>query len=234
VSSTDRYRCGKRLWSAAEESLLIARYPHESTATLARELRRTVLAVYGKVALLGLRKSAEYLASPDACRLRRGDEVGKAYRFKKGHTPANKGTRRPGCAPGRMAETQFRQGERSGRAARLYKPIGSESVSKDGYVMRKVNGDLPFHRRWRFVHRLVWEEANGPVPKGHAIVFRNGDKRDTRLENLECISRKELMARNTVHNLPKPLVETIRQLGSLNRQIRQRSSNGEEQDQRPA
>jgi hypothetical protein len=148
--------------------------------------------------------------------------------------PANKGLRRPGWAPGRMKETQFKKGERRGVAVRLYRPIGTERISKDGYLERKVNDDLPLQRWWRAVHLLVWEAAHGRVPKGHAIVFRNGDKRDIRLDNLQCISRRELMARNTVHNLPKPLAETIQLLGALNRQIRRRTRVHEEQDRRPA
>ena len=233
--TTDRYRAGKRLWNAADDALLVARYPHESTSTLARELRRSVPATYNRARFLGLAKSPEYLASADACRLRRGDNVGAASRFKKGHVPANKGTRRPGWAPGRMRETQFKKGERRGVAVTLYKPIGAERVSKDGYLERKVNDDLPLQRRWRAVHLVLWEATHGPVPKAHAIAFRNGDKRDIRLENLECISRRELMARNSVHTLPQPLRETVQLLGALNRQIRRRSRDGQEnQDQRPA
>jgi hypothetical protein len=230
----DRFRAGKRLWSRKDIALLRARYPHESTSEVARVLRRSLSAIYGRAQLLGLVKSAKYLASPAACRLRRGDNVGARFRFHKGHVPANKGLRRPGWAPGRMKETQFKKGERRGVAVRLYRPIGTERISKDGYLERKVNDDLPLQRWWRAVHLLVWEAAHGRVPKGHAIVFRNGDKRDIRLDNLQCISRRELMARNTVHNLPKPLAETIQLLGALNRQIRRRTRVHEEQDRRPA
>jgi hypothetical protein len=49
---------------------------------------------------MGLRKSAEYLAGPEACRLQRGDSVGARTRFSAGHVPANKGLRRPGYFPG--------------------------------------------------------------------------------------------------------------------------------------
>jgi len=58
---------------------------------------------------MGLTKSAAYLASPAACRLRKGDNVGAARRFRPGHVPANKGLRRPGWSTGRMAETQFKK-----------------------------------------------------------------------------------------------------------------------------
>lgn len=183
--------------------------------------------------MLGVKKSAAYLASPEACRLRRGDNVGAAYRFTPGHVPANKGLRRPGWFRGRMKETQFRKGERRGAAVELWKPIGTERISKDGYLERKVNDDLPRQRRWRAVHLLLWESTHGPVPKGHAIAFKNGDRTDIRLDNLECISRRELMSRNTVHNLPKPLAGAVQLLGALNRQIRRRA-HGSEQDQRLA
>jgi hypothetical protein len=223
----DRFRAGKRLWSATEEALLRSRYPHEPTPVTARALRRTVCATYNRAQLLGIEKSAAYLGSPDACRLRRGDNVGAQFRFKKGDVPANKGLRRPGWSPGRMKETQFKKGARNGVAVRLYKPIGTERISKDGYLERKVNDDLPLQARWRSVHLIVWEQEHGPLPKGHAVRFKNGDRTDIRLENLECITRRELMARNSVHNLPKPLVETIQLLGALNRQIRRRTANGE-------
>lgn len=230
----DRFRAGKRLWDDADDRALVARYPHEPTTTIARELRRSLTAIYARANLLGLTKSAEYLAGPAACRLRRGDNVGALSQFKQGHVPANKGLRRPGRGPGRMKETQFKKGERRGVAVRLYRPIGTERISKDGYRERKVNDDLPLQRRWRAVHLLLWEATHGPVPKGQAIAFRNGDRRDIRLENLERITRRELMARNTVHNLPKPLAETVQLLGALNRQIRRRDRSHEEQDKRPA
>lgn len=227
--TADRYRAGKRLWSRQEDALLRKRYPFEPTKTLAEKLRRTALAVSNRAGKLGLKKSEKYLASSDACRLRRGDNVGAEYRFPKGHVPANKGTRRPGWGPGRMKETQFKKGVRQGVAVKLYKPIGTERVSVDGYLERKINDDFPLQRRWRAVHLIVWEEANGPLPPSHAIAFKNGDKTDIRLDNLECITRGELMLRNTVHNLPKELASTIQLLGALNRQINKKGKKSREE-----
>lgn len=229
----DRFRAGKRLWSAADDAAMVARYPDEPTAALARALRRGLSAVYARADKLGLNKSAAYLASPASCRTNGRQGVGT--RFQPGQVPHNKGLRRPGWGPGRMKETQFKKGERQGVAVRLYKPIGTERLSKDGYLERKVNDGLPLQRRWRAVHLLMWEEANGPLPKGHAIAFLNGDKADLRLDNFECVSRAALMARNTVHNLPAPLAKTIQLLGALNRQIRKRTKDAsEEQDRRSA
>jgi hypothetical protein len=232
--AADQYRAGRRLWSAADDKALRLAYPETPTAALAKRLRRTPTAIYARADRLGLTKSAAYLAGPQACRLRRGDNVGAGTRFAAGHVPANKGLRRPGWFRGRMRETQFKRGERRGVALRLWKPIGTERVSKDGYLERKINNDLPLQRRWRAVHLILWESVHGPVPKSHAVAFRNGDKADIRLDNLELITRRALMARNTIHNLPEPLARTVQLLGALNRQIRRRTHGAAQQDRRSA
>jgi hypothetical protein len=222
-----------RAWLPDEDARLRALYPDTATVIVARRLGRSLSSTYQRARTLALYKSKAYLASPAACRLRRGDNVGARCRFQKGHVPANKGLRRPGFGPGRMKETQFKKGERRGVAAKLWKPIGTERISKDGYLERKINDDLPLQRRWRAVHLLLWESVNGPLPRAHAVAFKNGDKTDIRLDNLELITRRELMARNTVHNLPKPLAQTVQLLGALKRKINRRSRN-EEQDRRSA
>lgn len=223
-----RQSAQRQSWSDDQLSVLRARYPHEPTATLATAIGRSVRSVYQKARALGLAKSDVYLASPAACRLRRGDNVGAEYRFKPGQAPANKGLRRPGWAPGRMAETQFKKGERQGVAVRLYQPIGTERISRDGYLERKINDDMPLQRRWRAVHLLNWEAIHGPLPAGHALAFRDGDKSNTAPDNLELITRAELMRRNTRHNLPKELNDVIGLRAALTRQINKRTKHREQ------
>ncbi len=236
MTQRDRYRAGKRLWSAADDRWLRKRYPHESTQKLATELRRTLKAVYARAKNMGLHKTDEYLDSPAACRLRRGDNVGAKFRFQKGHVPANKGLRRPGYAPGRMKETQFKKGQRNGVAAQRYMPVGSTRVIVDsggkGYLYRKIadTPNVPWTRNWIPEHRRVWEEANGPIPRGHVLAFLNGDRTDIGLWNLECVSRREWMARHTIHTLPPELKNTIQLLGALHRQIHKREKANEKQD----
>jgi hypothetical protein len=213
------YRAGRRIWTPAEDAVMRARYPHETTAAVALALNRTAYAINARADTLGLHKSAAYLTSPAAYRLRRGDHVGAAFRFTKGQAPANKGLRRPGWGPGRMKQTQFK----AGHGGTNTMPIGSTRLC-DGYIYRKISA-IPgvWTRNWKLDHFLVWETAHGPVPSGHALAFKNGDQTDVRLANLECITRRELMARNSVHTLPKPLAETIQLLGAITRQIRRRT-----------
>lgn len=214
---------GRRLWTSADEATLRDLYPSLSTVVVAARMRRTVSAINGRAEKLGLRKTPEYLASPAACRLRREDNPGIAYRFPKGHVPMNKGVRRPGWGPGRMKETQFKKGQRTGAANSNWRPVGTEVVDDEGYRKRKIADDpVPSRRNWKFVHVLVWEAAHGPVPAGHTIAFKNGNNAEIRLDNLECISRGQLMARNTVHNLPKPVAQVVQLRGQLHRMIRRR------------
>ncbi len=96
-----RYRAGKRLWNPEEDRALRTLYPDTPTARLAHQLRRTVRALYVRARMLGVEKSAAYLASPYACHIRRGAAFhpGRATQFKPGQVPANKGVRRPGWLP---------------------------------------------------------------------------------------------------------------------------------------
>jgi hypothetical protein len=216
----------RRFWQDWELNILRTQYPDTATKALSRSIGRSESAVYGRAAIMGLKKSESYLAGPDACRLRRGDNVGAANRFRPGHVPANKGLRRPGWSPGRMAETQFKPGARP----HTWRPIGSTRLSKDGYLQRKVSDTGYPPKDWVGVHILMWKEAYGAVPKGFAVAFKDRNKTNIRLDNFELVSRQELMRRNTIHNYPPELADVIRLGASLKRQIRKID---EEQNHRP-
>ncbi len=216
-----------RPWTPAQLARLRADYADRPTAQLARSIRRPISSVYGKAAALGLHKSAAYLAGPHACRLRSGENIGAAYRFQKGHVPANKGLRRPGWAPGRMAQTQFQRGHFPVNRDPDYYVLGALRVNSDGYIDMRIS----FAKGacgWRSLHRILWEDAHGPVPPSHVVAFKNGDSLDCELRNLELITRAENMRCNTIHNLPQPLKDTIQLLGALKRRLH------EKQDRRSA
>lgn len=227
----DRSVSMRKRWLPEEDDAIRRRYPDEKTDAIARDLGRPLQSIYRRARQLGVDKSEAYLASPAACRLRRGDNVGIAYRFKPGQVPPNKGLRgRRGYAPGRMAETQFKKGK-----SRNKMPLFSTRLV-DGYVYVKVAevSYVPYTVNWKPLHILMWERANGrPLPDGHVLAFKNHDRLDVRLENLELLTRRDNMARNTVHNLPPELKQSVQLLGALNRKINRRSRR-EEQARRSA
>jgi hypothetical protein len=200
-----------KLWSWEEVQELKAVYPHMRTPDIAIAFGRTRTMISNKALGLGLRKTAAFLSAQGA----RLTIVGMAHRFRKGQVSHNKGLRRPGWAPGRMAETQFKKGVRAGVALQNYKPIGSERVSAYGIIERKINDAS----RWKPVHHIVWEDANGPIAEGHIVIFKDGNLRNIDIANLEMISRAENMRRNTCHRYPKEIALAIQLRGALNRRI---------------
>lgn len=118
---------------------------------------------------------------------RKGWSTGRSGRFEKGRTPANKGRTMPFNA--NSARTQFKTGHRGGRAEALYKPVGSERLSRDGYLERKIHDGLPLQSRWRAVHLIRWEEVNGPIPESHCLKCLDGDRANTEPSNWVVLPR---------------------------------------------
>jgi len=210
-------------WTAEQLQALRDGYPHQKTDAVAIAVGKTVSQTYQKAATMGLKKTPEYLASPDACRLRRGINPGVQHRFKPGQAVWNKGTHF--TAGGRSAETRFK----SGQMPHNTHPIGSYRITKDGTLQRKISNDKGNNSvRWRGVHELVWVEVNGPLPPKHIVVFKPG-MRTSELaqitpDKVECITLTENMKRNTVHNLPKELALIVQLKGALQRQINAKQS----------
>lgn len=72
-------------------------------------------------------------------------------------------------------------------------PVGHE-LWRNGYLMVKVTDDanIPCRKRWQFKQILMWEQHHKKkVPKGHIVIFKNGDNTDFKIENLLMISRKQ-------------------------------------------
>lgn len=215
----------RRHWTPEELALLRQHYPDMTGPECARLLGRSVLSVYGQANTLGLRKSAAFWASDRTGRVQRGlqDPRMRAYQFKPGHATWNKG--KPGSTghhPNTQAN-QFKPG-RAPQEARNYLPIGSERLNHDGVLERKISDDTSIYpaRRWTPVHRLVWEAAHGPVPRGHVVVFKPGQRTivaaEITIDRLDCITRQELAKRNSVHNRPE-LVPLYRLKASITRQV---------------
>jgi hypothetical protein len=190
-------------------------YADMPSKTLAEWLGRSESGISGLAHKLGVFKSPEYFSTNPGC-------------YPRGHVPANKGLRRPGYAPGRMAQTQFKRGERSGFAEDNWKSVGTIVADPEGFlrikIAERVNGKpIGWDKSiWPLLHHQVWERHHGPIPPGHKIAFKDGDRRNTAIENLEILTHAEMMARNTIHNLPRELKDVIHLTGKIKQVLRRR------------
>jgi hypothetical protein len=125
-------------------------------------------------------------ANLHSLRKRQGWKTGRTGRFSSGNQPFNKGQPHP--TRGRMAETQFKKGQLPHNT----RHVGHERVNSDGYVeisIAETNPHTGFERRYVHKHRLLWEQANGPVPAGHALKCLDGNKQNCDPSNWEAIHR---------------------------------------------
>ena len=139
-------------------------------------------------------------------------KAGSGTRFTKGQKSWNEGTKgvmKPNSGNFPKGNTPHNTRQDGDLSARR------DSKTKRYYLHRRVAVGV-----WRMEHVLIWEATHGPVPKGMVIAFKDGNTAHLKIENLELVSRGDLMRRNTIHRLPEDLKEFIRQLMSFNIQLR--------------
>jgi len=124
----------------------------------------------------------------------------KNFGFKKGYTPSNK------------------------------LPLGSERYEKSGFLIRKIQDTGDYYQDWRYVHHLIWREAGREIPPGYFLFFKDGDKTNLELKNLELVSKSELFKRlRDIY--PTEFYMLVRDLNKLSKEIEQRKKEeGEKQE----
>lgn len=203
MSDLDPLRNMGKPWSNDDIQTLRRLYPDTPGQTLARIFGRDRISIRNAARRHSLRKTADFMASGPG-------------QFRPGNRSWNQGMK--GLDTGGHAG-HFKPGQRPAS----WNPVGHERVSQCDILERKVTDTGVTRRDYRSVHSLVWEEHNGPIPAGHIVVFRDGDRRHFDIDNLELISRAENMRRNSIHQLPPELAELCRWRGVLTRKLNQRS-----------
>ncbi|MGN0488063.1 MAG: HNH endonuclease signature motif containing protein [Ruminococcus sp.] len=111
--------------------------------------------------------------------------------FLKGNTPWNKGKK------GWYAEGTKKTRFKKGHIPAQHREVGSERITKDGYIEIKVAEPS----KWKLKHIWVYEQHYGTVPKNCAVVFLDGNKQNTDISNLKLVTRSELLVMNRYHLL---------------------------------
>lgn len=104
-----------------------------------------------------------------------------------------------------------------------WRAVGADRVSKEGYLQRKIADTGVSRRDYVPVHHLIWRMHGRDIPPGYALCFVDGDKSNVDINNLELVSRAELMRRNSVHQLPKEAALAAQLVGCIRRQINRRT-----------
>lgn len=130
-------------------------------------------------AMIALCKRKAWLSGRDGC-------------FKPGHAPANKGTK----GVSKPNSGSFKKGHRPVN----WMPVGSERINGDGYLDVKIAEPNVWHAK----HRLMWEKKYGSIAKGMILTFKDSNKLNCSLENLELISRQEHVRRNKLQYSTAP------------------------------
>jgi len=114
----------------------------------------------------------------------RGIKNGLSKTFRCGMDPWNKGSKGI-CKPN---SGSFKKGNKPYN----YAEVGTELIKSDGYVYTKTAEP----NIWKQTHRLNYEKEHGKVPHGHVLIFLDGNKHNTELDNLELVTQSELLILN--------------------------------------
>ena len=109
---------------------------------------------------------------------------GLTGRFEKGHEPWTKGKHWKDYM---SEEAQANSRKTCFEHAYIpdnHLPVGTVRKTKDGYLLKKVQERGYQWDRWKLLHRLTWEEHNGPVPEGMMVGFRDGNSENCDISNL--------------------------------------------------
>lgn len=224
VAMPKRRSRNRHTWTIAEVEYIRDNYATMSAAAIAKHIGCAKSGVYGVAHRLGVYKDKQWIADTARELAQRPNHGGIATRFQPGHRPHSKGRRQAEYmtpeAIAKSAATRFKPGNKP----KNYRPVGSERISRDGYIEVKVKEGL---FGWALKHRIIWEEARGKVPKGYCLMFKDGNKLNCELDNLELVTMAERLDRVRISRYPEELRDLIRVKARLRREItKQRKKNG--------
>ena len=107
--------------------------------------------------------------------------TGRSGYFQKGNSPVNKGKKMSKESYEKCKNTMFKKGN----LPHNHKPVGSERLTKDGYIEIKTREP----NIWELKHRTIWESAHGKIPDSHIVIFKDGNKENLSIDNLMLIKR---------------------------------------------
>ena len=204
-----------------QNEIIRQRFPHERTQGIADDLGLSYSQVANRAFSMGLKKTLEFKRSESSGRTNL-IEGGKRFRYKKGNVPFNKGKEMPTEVYEKVKATMFKKGNRPYN----WKPDGTIVERKDAdqsgrvYLYYKVRDS-----KWILYHNKVWIDQNGPIPKKSIVRFIDGNTKNCDISNLEMVTMKDNMARNTIQRFPEEIQQIIKLTSKLNKTINGKKQN---------
>lgn len=189
-----------------EDEFLKSNFLTMTYTGIAEKLNRDVSSVYGRAKVLGLK-----LPKNIKHERKRIPPKNPGGQFKKGITPWNKGKKMPPSAVEKMKKTWFKKGNLPHNT----REDGAISVRYHKRDQRNYLYIRLGKGKWELYHRCVWQQHKGEIPDGMVVAFKDMKFWNCDINNLELITRQELMRRNSWLNYPDELKLAIKQINKL-------------------
>ena len=191
------------VWTPDMDNVLKENYPYKETSEVAKMLGLTTKQILCRARRLKLHKSPEVFKG-----------IRENGMFLKGHVPFNKGKKQHEFMSEEVIQKTIATRFKKGQIPVNIKNVGYERITRDGYV------EIKTEKGFVLKHRMLWEKYYGKIPKRHVIRFKNGNKQDVRIENLELVTFENNMKDNTIHNYPPEIKTAMRRISKLKRMVK--------------
>lgn len=196
-----------RKFTDVEDQFLKENYLTMPVKRMSKALGRADTVARQRLKLLGL------VVPPDVI-----EKFTGLSRFKKGSVPASKGKKQTEYMSNEAIERTKATRFKKGQLPHNTKTDFEISVRLDNRGVKYKWIRIGF-ASWIPLHRYNWERVHGRIPYKLKLIFKDGDTMNCEINNLELLTSAQLMKRNSFHNYPKPIANTIQLRGALNRQI---------------
>lgn len=191
-------------------------YSTHTAKEIAQVLSISEVLVYRIATKHGIKKPSDWYDNPKCGGFKKGVRSSPHTEFKKGQTAHNKGKKVSPEIYQLMSRTFFSPGH----VPVNHKPMYSISIRADKtgipYKFIKIG-----QAHWELLHRYMWMQQHGPIPRNMVVAFRDGNSLNCELSNLMLISRRENMLRNSIANIPEDLKEVVKLKNKLKNKLKE-------------
>ena len=216
----------KHKLSSKQINAILRDYPNTSSMDLAARYQVPCHVIYRIANTNGVHKSEQFLQDvKKSGRFDKLSEGGKPFRFPKGHVPVNKGKGMSEEQRRKSEHTFFKKGQKPKNTVHEENAIRER---KDKRGVRQLYIKIS-DGNWQYLKRYVYEQHHGvKLTSKDVIRFKDGNPLNCDISNLELITKKDNMLKNSIQNYPEEIKTTIRLIHKLNKKISTKNGNKEQ------